>query len=59
MSASPTTQIRSTSEADEAAVRKAISSTSRPPRASAVSAALTLVGAGCSRSSTFPSNCWM
>ncbi|MEA2230825.1 MAG: daunorubicin/doxorubicin transport system permease protein [Solirubrobacteraceae bacterium] len=41
MSASPTTQTRSTSEADEAAVRKAISSISRPPRASAVSAALT------------------
>jgi ABC-2 type transport system permease protein len=41
MSASPATQTRSTSEADEAAVRKAISSISRPPRASAVSAALT------------------
>ena len=41
MSADPTTQPAPTPAADEAAVRKAISSTSRPPRASAISAALT------------------
>jgi ABC-2 type transport system permease protein len=41
MSANPTTEARFTPEADEAAVRRAIASTSRPPRASAVSAALT------------------
>jgi len=37
----PTTEVRSTPDADEAAVRKAISSSERPPRASAVSAAFT------------------
>ena len=40
MSANPTTQRGPTTAADEAAVRKAISSTSRPPKASAMSAAL-------------------
>jgi ABC-2 type transport system permease protein len=40
MSANPTTQAP-TPGADEAAVRKAVASTSRPPRASALSAALT------------------
>jgi ABC-2 type transport system permease protein len=37
----PTTQPQSTATADAAAVQKAISSTERPPRASALSAALT------------------
>ncbi|MGH2789849.1 MAG: ABC transporter permease [Actinomycetota bacterium] len=37
----PKTEVRRASEADEAAVRKAISSTERPPQASAVSAAFT------------------
>jgi len=41
MSVNPTVQAQPTTEADDAAVRKAISSTRRPPRASAVSAALT------------------
>jgi ABC-2 type transport system permease protein len=41
MSMTPTRETRSTPGADEAAVRKAISSTSRPPRASALSSALT------------------
>jgi ABC-2 type transport system permease protein len=41
MSARPTAQAASSSAADEDAVRKAISSTSRPPRATALSAALT------------------
>jgi len=41
MSANATTQAAPTAAADGAAVRKAISSTPRPPRASAVSAALT------------------
>ncbi len=41
MNAKPTTQAPPTPAADEAAVRKAISSTSRPPEAGAVSAALT------------------
>ena len=41
MSANATTQATSSSVADEAAVRKAISSTPRPPAASALSAALT------------------
>ncbi|HEX8156429.1 MAG TPA: ABC transporter permease [Solirubrobacteraceae bacterium] len=41
MSATATTQTATTAGADAAAVRKAISSISRPPRASAVSAALT------------------
>jgi ABC-2 type transport system permease protein len=41
VSTSPTTDVRSTPGADEAAVRKAIASTSRPPRPSAASAALT------------------
>jgi len=41
MSANPTTQAAPASVANEAAVRNAISSISRPPRASAVSAALT------------------
>ena len=41
MSANPTTQAAPTSVADEAAVRKAISSISRPPKANALSAALT------------------
>jgi ABC-2 type transport system permease protein len=40
MSANPTTQAATGSVADEEAVRKAISSISRPPRASALSAAL-------------------
>ena len=41
MSANPTTQADPTDAADQAAVRQAISSTSRPPAASAASAALT------------------
>ncbi len=41
MSVQPTTQAGSAAAADGAAVRRAISSTSRPPRASAWSAALT------------------
>jgi ABC-2 type transport system permease protein len=41
MSTTPTTRGRPASGADEAAVRKAIASTSRPPRASAASTALT------------------
>jgi ABC-2 type transport system permease protein len=41
MSANATTQAAPTAAADGAAVRKAISSTPRPPKASAVSAALT------------------
>ena len=41
MSANPTTEAASAPAADQAAVRKAISSTPRPPRASAASAALT------------------
>jgi ABC-2 type transport system permease protein len=41
MSVTPTTQAAPASEADEAAIRIAISSISRPPRASALSAALT------------------
>jgi ABC-2 type transport system permease protein len=41
MSAQPTTPIRSDRAAEKAALRKALSSTPRPPRASAVSAALT------------------
>ncbi len=41
MSIQPTTHIGSASEADQAAVRRAISSTARPPKASALSAALT------------------
>ena len=41
MSADPTTQPATTPDADAAAVRKAISATSRPPRAGAASAALT------------------
>ncbi|MDQ3434499.1 MAG: ABC transporter permease, partial [Actinomycetota bacterium] len=41
MSANATTRAAPTPAADGAAVRKAISSTPRPPRASAVSAALT------------------
>ncbi len=41
MSANPTMQSTATPAADETAVRKAIASTSRPPRASASSAALT------------------
>jgi daunorubicin/doxorubicin transport system permease protein len=41
MSTTATAQAATTSVADEAAVRKAISSTTRPPRASAPSAALT------------------
>jgi ABC-2 type transport system permease protein len=41
MSTPATAQAAPTSVADEAAVRKAISSTTRPPRASALSAALT------------------
>ncbi len=46
MSTKPTTQAESASEADEAAVRQAISSTARPPRASAVSASLTFAWRG-------------
>jgi ABC-2 type transport system permease protein len=41
MSTAPTTNVRSAGGADEAAVRKAIASSSRPPRASALSASLT------------------
>jgi ABC-2 type transport system permease protein len=41
MSADPTTRTRPTPAADEAALRKALSSTPRPPRASAASTALT------------------
>jgi ABC-2 type transport system permease protein len=41
MSANPTTSTRSAAAAGDAALRKALSSTPRPPRASAVSAALT------------------
>ncbi|MDQ3588039.1 MAG: ABC transporter permease [Actinomycetota bacterium] len=41
MSPTPKTEASSASGADQAAVRKAISSTSRPPRASALSAAIT------------------
>jgi ABC-2 type transport system permease protein len=41
MSASPTTQTGPLPAADQAAVRRAISSTSRPPRASALAASLT------------------
>src|SRR5665809_39162 len=41
MSADPTTQPATTPDADADAVRKAISATSRPPRASAASSALT------------------
>jgi ABC-2 type transport system permease protein len=41
MSAQPTAQAAPSSVADQDAIRKAISSTSRPPRASALSAALT------------------
>ena len=41
MSAHPTTQIELSGDADEAAVRRAISSTPRPPKPSAASAALT------------------
>ncbi len=41
MSAEPTTEVGLAPGADTAAVRKAISSTERPPRASALSAALT------------------
>ena len=41
MTTTPTTEIRSSPGADEAAVRKAIASTARPPRASALSAAFT------------------
>ena len=41
MNAHPTTQAAPAPEADQAAVRKAISSVSRPPRASALSTALT------------------
>jgi ABC-2 type transport system permease protein len=41
MSTTPTTQTRPTPAAEEAALRQALSSTPRPPRASALSAALT------------------
>jgi ABC-2 type transport system permease protein len=41
MSADPTTQVTTAPDADTDAVRKAISATSRPPQASAASAALT------------------
>ncbi|MGH3029389.1 MAG: ABC transporter permease [Gaiellaceae bacterium] len=41
MSTAPTTQPRPTPAAEEAALRQALSSTPRPPRASALSAALT------------------
>ena len=46
MSTKSTTQIDLTTGADEVAVRKAISSTSRPPKASALSAALTFAWRG-------------
>jgi ABC-2 type transport system permease protein len=46
MSINPTTQAAPSPAANEAAVRKAISSISRPPRASALSAALTFAWRG-------------
>jgi len=46
MSTNPMTHADSSTEADEAAVRRAISSTARPPRASAVSASLTFAWRG-------------
>ncbi|MDQ3660760.1 MAG: ABC transporter permease [Actinomycetota bacterium] len=46
MSTTPATEARPTPGADEEAVRKAISSTSRPPRAGALSAALTFAWRG-------------
>ena len=46
MSANPTTQVTQTPDADAAAVRKAIASTSRPPRPSALSTALTFAWRG-------------
>ncbi len=46
MTTTPTTEARPTSGADQEAVRKAISSTSRPPRAGALSAALTFAWRG-------------
>ncbi|MBA2273215.1 MAG: ABC transporter permease [Actinobacteria bacterium] len=46
MSTTPTTEAPPTSGADQEAVRKAISSTSRPPRAGALSAALTFAWRG-------------
>jgi ABC-2 type transport system permease protein len=46
VSAKPPTQTRTTPVADEAAVRKAISSTSRPPRPTGLSAALTFAWRG-------------
>jgi ABC-2 type transport system permease protein len=46
MSANPTTQATVTAGADEAAVRQAIASRSRPPKASALSAALTFAWRG-------------
>ncbi|MBA3350454.1 MAG: ABC transporter permease [Actinobacteria bacterium] len=46
MSTLPTTEVRSAPGADQEAVRKAISSTSRPPRAGALSAAMTFAWRG-------------
>ncbi|MDQ3765997.1 MAG: ABC transporter permease [Actinomycetota bacterium] len=46
MSTTPTTEARPIPGADQEAVRKAISSTSRPPRAGALSAALTFAWRG-------------
>jgi ABC-2 type transport system permease protein len=46
VSAKPPTETRTTPAADEAAVRKAISSTSRPPRPTGLSAALTFAWRG-------------
>ena len=46
MSTAPTTEAAQTAGADEAAVRKAIATTARPPRASAPSAALTFAWRG-------------
>ena len=46
MSAKPPADMRTTPAADEAAVRKAISSTSRPPRPTGLSAALTFAWRG-------------
>lgn len=46
MSAKPPGEMRTTPAADEAAVRKAISSTSRPPRPTGLSAALTFAWRG-------------
>jgi len=46
VNAKPPTEMRPTPAADEVAVRKAISSTSRPPRPTGLSAALTFAWRG-------------